>query len=338
MRKLTVLAVVVVLSSAAALLGTGVDVATSRAADHLDSPSVQADGRTDINDFYIFPAQKGKKETALIMTVAPLVGLASPAEFNDAATYMFNIDNTGDAKVDDQWMVTFKGNRMTVRLNGKKMGSGPFGRQGNQRAAPISLRGGGRAWAGMTDDPFFFDLGAAQNGLAFCPGGVGFDFFTNANVMSIVLDVPNGSIEVDNPRAAAINTWASVWIGNKQVDRLGTPFLNTFLGSPKQNAYNKNKQPHKDPKKFGATFTTNMLGLGADAATVAALVGALLPDVLTYSPQALGTRVFPNGRGLEDDVADISLQTLTSNPAATDCVDANDGNFSGKFPYLADAH
>ncbi len=80
-----------------------------------------------------------------------------------------------------------------------------------------------------------------------------------------------------------------------------------------------------------------MLGLGADAATAAALVGALLPDMLTYSPQALA-RVFPNGRGLADDVADISLQTLTGNPAATDCVEANGGSFSGKFPYLADAH
>ncbi len=232
MRKLTVLAAAVLLIASASMLATGLDVTASRAADHLDSPGVQADGRTDINDFYIFPAQKGKRETALIMTVAPLVGLASPAEFNDAATYMFNIDNTGDAKVDDQWTVTFSGNRMTIRLNGKKMGSGAFGRQGNQRAAPISLNGGGQAWAGMTDDPFFFDLGAAQNGLAFCPGGVGFDFFTNANVMSIALDVPNDSIKID-ARVAAIGAWASVWIGKQQIDRVGTPFLNTFLGSPR---------------------------------------------------------------------------------------------------------
>ena len=44
------------------------------------------------------------------------------------------------------------------------MGSGSYGRR------PIRLDGGGRATAGMFDDPFYFDLMAAQNGLAFCQG------------------------------------------------------------------------------------------------------------------------------------------------------------------------
>lgn len=345
MRKLSVLVAALVILTAAVLVTTGVDVTTSRAADHLDSPSVTADGRTDINDMYIFPAKKKKKETAMIMTVAPLVGLLSPAAFNDAATYMFNIDNDGDFKVDAQWMVGFDGDTMTVSLDGVEMGSGSIARNGNQRAAPIALNGGGQAWAGLTDDPFYFDLAAAQalaGGVpfdqAFCTA-LAFDFFANANVMSIVLDVPNTSIDVDaRSGATAINYWGSVQIGKKQIDRMGDPFLNTFLGAPKQNAYNKNKKVHNDVKKFGATFTANLKGLGADDATATALLAALLPDVMAYSPQALRGRVFPNGRALDDDVADISLQTLLGNPAATDCVDGNDGKFSKKFPYLADAH
>lgn len=345
MRKLSVVAAVLVILSAAALVTTGVDVRTSRAADHFDSPSVQADGRTDINDMYIFPAKKKKKETAMIMTVAPLVGLSSPAAFNDAATYMFNIDNDADFKVDNQWMVNFNGNTMTISLDGVQMGAGSIARTGNQRAAPIPLTGGGQAWAGMTDDPFYFDLIAAQAlaagvpfDQAFC-SALAFDFFANANVMAIVMDVPHESIGVDaRSSATAINYWGSVQIGNKQIDRMGDPFLNTFLGAPKQNAYNKNKKVHKDIKKFGATFTANLKGFGADDATAAGLLAVLLPDVLTYSPQALRNRTYPNGRGLDDDVADISLQTFLGNPAATDCVDSNDGKSSKKFPYLAAAH
>ena len=103
-----------------------------------------------------------------------------------------------------------------------------------------------------------------------------------------------------------------------------------------QNAFNKNKRPHNDPKRFGTVVNNNVMALGADEATAAVLVAALLPDVMQYSRQA--ESMFPNGRGLADDVANITLALLTSNPAATDCVDGNDGEFSKKFPYLAAAH
>ena len=52
------------------------------------------------------------------MTVAPLAGLSSPAEFNDAADYIFNFDNDGDFKVDRQWSVAFDGDNMQVSLDG----------------------------------------------------------------------------------------------------------------------------------------------------------------------------------------------------------------------------
>ena len=39
-----------------------------------------------------------------------------------------------------------------------------------------------------------------------------------------------------------------------------------------------------------------------------------------------------------DDVIDTELQIITGNPAAGDCVDANDVPFRDKFPYLAPAH
>jgi hypothetical protein len=45
-----------------------------------------------------------------------------------------------------------------------------------------------------------------------------------------------------------------------------------------------------------------------------------------------------NGRDLDDDVIDISLQAITGNTAASDMVPANDKAFPGTFPYLAAAH
>ena len=79
MRKASVVFTAAVPTIAvAALVIAGLDVRPLRAGDHFDSPSVLKDGRTDISDVYIFPAQKKKRETTLIMTVAPLAGLSSP--------------------------------------------------------------------------------------------------------------------------------------------------------------------------------------------------------------------------------------------------------------------
>jgi hypothetical protein len=67
-----------------------------------------------------------------------------------------------------------------------------------------------------------------------------------------------------------------------------------------------------------------------------ALAGLLLPDILTADfSKSIG---YLNGRDLDDDVIDISLQAITGNSAASDMVPANDKAFSSTFPYLAAAH
>ncbi len=333
MRKLSVLVIALILVGASTLMIGGVNVAPARAADHRDGPNALADGRTDIGDTYIFPAKK-RNYTVMVMTVDPFAGLLSPTTFNDAATYEFKIDNTGDNKVDTIWTAEFSGSsrgaagRMTVSQDGKNRGSGAVD-------SDFSLRGGGTAMAGMFDDPFYFDAAAAGNDLQFCPGGVGSDFFAFGNIMAIILEVPTKSL-FDG--AAQIGFWGATRVNARQIDRIGGPFVNLFLlpTSALMNKFNKNKQPHRDPKKFGDVVTQTIQGLGADAATAAALAGLLLPDVMAYSTAAAAG--FPNGRGLADDVTDVNLMTLTGDANATDCVDSNDKDFSSKFPYLAPAH
>src|SRR5262245_42043432 len=74
----------------------------SHAADHLESPLVMRDGRTDINDIYAFRAH-GK--AVLVMTVNPLAGVQSPTSFRPGAHYQFEVDTNGDARTDHMFRV-----------------------------------------------------------------------------------------------------------------------------------------------------------------------------------------------------------------------------------------
>ncbi len=310
MPKFSVLAVVPLLVVASALIVGSVNLTPAGAADHLDGPNASADGRTDIGDMYIFPGEgfstRARSNTAagdytvMIMTVDPFAGILSPETFNDAATYEFKIDNDGDNKVDTTWTAEFSGSsrgsagRMTVRQDGKKRGAGAIGSE-------IALKSGGMAMAGKFDDPFYFDDAAAANGLQFCPGGVGADFFAFGNVMAIVLEVPAAALFGG---AAQIGIWGAIHVSAKQIDRMGRPFVNLFLlpTNALMNKFNKSKKPHRDIKKFGNAVTAALQGLGADTATAAALLPRLLPDIMAYSTAAPAG--LPNGRGLADDVTD----------------------------------
>ena len=54
------------------------------------------DGRTDINDVYVFNGARPDR-AALAMTVNPVAGDASPTTFRPGAKYLFHVDNDGDA-------------------------------------------------------------------------------------------------------------------------------------------------------------------------------------------------------------------------------------------------
>ena len=79
----------------------------SQAADHLDAPLVQADGRTDINDLYVFQSPDDPDNVVLIMTVNPVAGVLSPTTFDPDGSYRFLIDTDGDARADEKIVVKF---------------------------------------------------------------------------------------------------------------------------------------------------------------------------------------------------------------------------------------
>lgn len=323
-------------------------------ADHLDSPFVSINGKVDITDLYVFhPPPTGTQDltkTVLVLNINPLTPHGINPSFSRDAIYQFKVDTNGDARADIIFTVDFRvkpfpnGTQLTFVSRGSTLiGIGATG-------APFPLNGGGQAFAGLRDDPFFFDLLAF---LGLHPFGApeAADTFKDFNVSSIVLEVPTSSL------GTSVGVWATVSMpdGNGhffQVDRMGRPAINTvFIPKEKKNLFNST-QPSKDQANFLSNVTGVLVAL--DSRTTAAeadgLAKVLLPDILTADLSKPTGFVNPNpppllnGRNLADDVIDVELQVVTGllfgrDPLIKgDGVNSNDIAFLNTFPYLAEPH
>lgn len=193
-----------------AALACGVFSTPALAADHLDSPSVTEDASTDITDLFAFVSPNDPDKLVLIMAVNPIAGPGS--KFSDAANYTFHVVRNGDG-VARNITCTFTANNYTC--------AGPDG-SGVMASGTIGMTATGdsiTAYAGLRDDPFFFDLAAFQqvtganpDANPFCllapeAGGNG-DFFAGLNVLGIVIEVRKEVFlqDAENPVLAI---WAS---------------------------------------------------------------------------------------------------------------------------------
>ena len=327
--------VAAILVCLAALVFFGLPALRAWGADHLDAPLVKTDGRIDITDVYAFQSPSNASNTVLIMNVSPLAGVLSPVTFNSASSYDFKIDTNGDAREDTTFKVTFSApdthGAQNVLL--RRVPSGPGGAVMARGASGtnIAVTGGGTLRTGLFDDPFFFDLLAFRAGLAFCPGGVGHNFFAGINVLSIVLELPSSSL---GPKD--IGVWARTELDGQQVDRMGRPAINTVFIHPdsKKDAFNFGIPSH-DQRDFRADVVATLVALGNTEATANTLANILLPDILTVDTS--NPAGFLNGRRLADDVIDAELGIISGGAITTDCV-ANDSTFSSTFPYLQAAN
>jgi hypothetical protein len=335
-------------------------------ADHLDapgttSPSSRNDG--DINDVYVFEGNNPSK-TVLAATTHPAAGAISPLEYATDITYKIKVDRNGDAVADIVYRVRFgPANDDGVQRYrvGRRQGDGDVRMIGKGRTgSSTSLRGGGRAFAGLRSDPFFFDLAAFQgavlgapNGRTFCDqagGTEGIDFFEFLNTNAIVLEVPDSAL------GSHIGVWATTSTGPDvadRIDRMGRPAINTVFNSGQdKNAFNRGR-----PAMDRARFTGNVKSVLATFSALDSegaytngqlntLARVLLPDVITYdtSTSAQGPL---NGRALADDVIDAELNIVTggfpfpgrngNGAIRTDCVDAHT-DYRSTFPYLGEPH
>lgn len=180
------------------------------AADHRDSALLTSDRAADIADVYSFRSPANSNNLVLVMTVS---GLIPPAEagttfLNSGVLYQWKIDNNADA-VEDlviQAYVTGSGANQRVHFRGPAAPAvtGATNRildvpdavtvQLSTTATPIIESGGGlTVFAGVRDDPFFFDLVRfreiiAEMAMAFRNPGV--DTFAGTNVLALVVEVP----------------------------------------------------------------------------------------------------------------------------------------------------
>ncbi len=348
-------------------------------ADHLDAPTVKTDKRIDITDIYI--ARRGTSRTTLILNVNPLTSPASAktAAFRPSALYELKIDINGDAVADIAYRVRFgsvvtlsdgavrqsfeirRATGASARTNewaGTRIALGTTTAAGRSPRV-ASLVGGGAAFAGIRDDPFFFDLVgftqfktkllAGSTNLSELLGGfTGSDTFAGTNVSSIVLDVPNAAI---GGTGRNIGLWATVSIRQNaqwvQVERMARPAINTVFNNTKAEKEAANRLRPTDDRAFdhsnviatldaiGNVLTANGLSRYSPAQEEG-IANVLLPDILTFKVGNAGG--FLNGRQPANDVIDAELSLLTNGHITSDGVNANDAAFPATFPYLAGPH
>ena len=320
-------------------------------ADHLDAPAVKKDGRIDINDIYVFhpgsPQNLGK--TVLAMTVNPAAGVISGTTFRQGAKYEFLIDTNGDARPELKIRTQFSGphngeqNYTVHRDEGDESTLIAKG-----RTDEVSTLGAVSSFAGLRDDPFFFDLASFNDGATFCQAGDS-DFFLGLDTSAIVIEVPTSMLG-----SGPVGVWGRTVVGGQQIERMGRPAILTVFIPPNpfeagstadgnlEDQFNANT-PDQDQARWRSEVVNTLTLLyslnnatdpnpGDDAAAVQGLADVLLPDVLTVNlSQATG---FLNGRNLADDVIDAELGLVTEGFVTTDCVGGNDVAFPGTFPYL----
>jgi hypothetical protein len=177
----------------------------------------------------------------------------------------------------------------------------------------VTKAGDFRFFFGWRSDPFFFDANGNFNKMQF----TGNNFFTDKNVCSIVLELPNSELgsKVVGIWARTVEKTGEGWV---QADRGGRPLQAVFLAGEQREAY-LSGEPASD-ERFIGVFAHELEHTGGytpeDAKGVAR---KLRPDILFYDPRTAAR--FPDvGRTLTDDVVDFFLSILTNGKVTKDKV------------------
>lgn len=177
-----------------ALLGLSAIGLIALAADHSEAPGTRADNAADIADFYAW--YEGNK----LITIITYAGLnASTADqsavYDENVLYNVHIDNNGDNEADISVNVRFGQNAkgewgvQVENLPGTSSTvSGPV-------ETTITAGNGLTVFAGLRDDPFFFDLEGFNETLS--TATLSFDSTRDSvaglNISSIVLEMDLGT-------------------------------------------------------------------------------------------------------------------------------------------------
>jgi hypothetical protein len=360
----------------------------TNAADHAESTSVAGDPGADLADVFAFLDPNDNSKVVLALDVE---GFVVPSEllnlsfFAPDITYRLEIENTGDAKPDQNIDITFspqtsrsQPQTATIKLPNGRTFTAPTTVQ-TLNAAPNTLvvtsdgPSGASFFAGLTDDPFYFDIVGFNRFVASVLAGSpdptllqrGRDSFAGYNIHMIAIEVPASILRGTNGNIIGVN---GVTLRSKQshreddgeaktngklvqVDRMATPAVNTALiPFPRKNEYNAATPVDDAAGRFAGDIVGTLQALGTNAINIGILASVAVAkgDYLRLDlsiPNAsvgFGERVttpgytgFPNGRRPGDDTVDDLLFFIANQTPIGDNVNSNDVPLGNVFPFFA---
>ncbi|HVS30382.1 MAG TPA: DUF4331 family protein [Thermoanaerobaculia bacterium] len=360
------------------------------ASDHGDSPNNADDRGTDLADGYMFLDPNDNSRVVMILTFSGFIVPGENANFalfgeDGTVRFTFDIENTGDAVPDLSFRVTFGPKQgpagpqtATIELPDGRTFTAPSTVSSNTaETAPEPVittdsASGVSFFAGLTDDPFFFDIPAFGRFVASVRAGSpnaavlqrGRDSFAGYNVMAIALSVPASLLRGSAGNVIGMSNTSQrrivQFIGADgritgsgryvNADRQGLPAINTVtIPFARKKEYNHATPQDDAAGRFAGDIVATLQSLGTNSTNIGILADLVVTrgDILRVDTSIANTGSgggtntgagFPNGRRLADDVIDTLLFFVANQNTLGDNVDANDVAFRDTFPFLAPAH
>ncbi len=357
----------------------------TQAADHSEAPAADEDRPNDIGDVYAFVDPSDATKMIIAFTV---VGFIVPAEqvnqgsFDPHSRYRIGLNEDADPDPDRFIDITFSPRTSTttpqtasiILPNGQTTITAPTtvptqAATPNARTVTTDAGSGVAFFAGVVDDPFFFDIPGFNRFVASVLGGSpdltqldrGRDAFAGYNTLGVALSVPLSLLQTNNnkigvnlvtqrqvKRTFKPKTGEFVYKGKfANVDRMGLPAVNTVLiPFADKDKYNFASPADDANDVFLSDIGGTLTALGTSAENIGILKALaidngdyLYVDVTVQNTGDGGgnnaTGGFPNGRRLGDDVVD-ALVGFVTNFAVTagDHVNGNDVPLTNTFPYF----
>jgi len=379
----------VFLSSLSLILPT---FAPTNAADHADATLVAGDPVADIGDVFAFldPNDNSKVILALDIDgfIVPSEAL-NHSEFAPDVTFQFQIENAGTARPEEFINVTFSPQTSrtvpqtaTISMRDRFKFTAPttlstLGPVANPFVVTTDPSSDVSFFAGLTDDPFFFDIVGfnrfTASVLAGSPNVANLqrnrDSFAGYSIHMIALSVPAHLLQGATTSVIGVN---GVTLRRRvtereagreesegrfvQVDRMATPAVNTALiPFPRKNEYNASTPEDDARGKFANDIVATLTSLGTSKANIGILASVAVAkgDFLRLnlatpnSTLGVGEEIsttanyagFPNGRRFGDDTINTLLFFIgNQNPAIQEAVKQNDVPLGTTFPFVAAPH
>lgn len=350
-------------------------------ADHGDAPLASNYAAGDINDVYAFLDPNDNNQIVVILTLRGFIPAGENANFGNfdpRILSMIELDLTGDAQADVFAFVGFspqtsRAAPQTATVTVVAAPSmapifsftAPTTISSTAAAAPartvtIDVPTGIQFFAGMTDDPFFFDIPGFGRFVASVLAGTpdpsqltrGRDSFAGYNTMAIAFRFSRTLLPGVNSLGVGARTFRiSGTEVIEQLDRTGVPAVNVALTPfAIKESYNLASPPDDAAGQFAGGIVGTLTALGTNAANINVLAGLAVTngDLLRLNLNTANTgngggtnpaAAFPNGRRLGDDVVDTLLFFITNQAITTgDNVNGNELPFLSEFPFLALPH